>query len=158
MRVEQLMSRPVQSCTAADSLAKAAELMWHNDCGCLPVVSGDGAGKLAGIVTDRDICMHALFKDRPLSELTVSQAMTTEVSVCHPEDELSKAEKVMREARVRRVPVVDAADAIVGMLTLADLAQEAVRELPSNRHEVFESEIADTLAAICRPPHKELAA
>ena len=64
MRVEQLMSRPVHCCRPEDTLACAAQLMWDHDCGCVPVVAADGTG-LAGIITDRDICMCAYFQNKP---------------------------------------------------------------------------------------------
>jgi len=77
MRVEDIMSRKVTSCTASDSLERAAKLMWEQDCGCLPVCAReDGADCTVGIITDRDICMHALFRGKPLGELRVEQAMT----------------------------------------------------------------------------------
>ncbi|MGD8325211.1 MAG: CBS domain-containing protein [Gammaproteobacteria bacterium] len=152
------MSRTVQSCRCTDTVARAAQLMWEFDCGCLPVVSEDGAGLITGVVTDRDICMCALFRNAPLREIPVSEAMAREVLVCHPGDSLDEAELIMREARVRRLPVADETGALVGMLSLADLAQEAVRELVTSKADISEADVGDTLAAICCPPHKELAA
>ena len=158
MRVEQLMPRPVQSCRHSDTLARAAQLMWDFDCGCLPVVSDPRSKRIAGILTDRDICMCALFKNKPLHEIQVSEAMAKEVLVCQTSDDLGQAELIMREARVRRVPVTDDDGALVGMLSLADLAHEAAREVDTSRHDITEMDVGDTLAAICTPSHKELAA
>jgi CBS domain-containing protein len=158
MRVEQIMARPVQCCRPEDTLAHAARLMWDHDCGCLPVVSGDGVTCVVGVITDRDICMHALFQGKGLQQLRVSDAMARQVQVCHPAESLADAENRMRQARIRRLPVVDEHDALVGMISLADLAQEAVRERSAAAPEVTETEVGDTLAAICEPQHRQLVA
>lgn len=65
MRVDDLMTKQVFSCRPEDSLEHAAQLMWDHDCGCLPVCAGasNGAGKTIGVITDRDICMNALFRE-----------------------------------------------------------------------------------------------
>jgi len=158
MRIERIMARPVQCCRPQDTLAHAAQLMWDHDCGCLPVCGGDGVTRVVGVITDRDICMHALFQSKPLQALRVSDAMAKQVQVCRPGDSPADAEKTMREARIRRLPVVDEQDSLVGMISLADLAQEAARERTASRQEITETEVGDTLAAICEPLHRQLAA
>ncbi len=158
MRVEQIMARPVQFCGPEDSLAHAAQLMWEHDCGCLPVVAGGAGGSVAGMITDRDICMCALFQKRPLEDLRVSTAMAKQVQVCRPYDDLRSAEETMRAARIRRLPVVDDDGVLIGMISLADLAQEALRERDSSKREISEKAVGHTLAAICRAQHRELAA
>ena len=158
MRVEQIMARPVQFCRPEDSLAHAAQLMWDHDCGCLPVLAGDAGTGVAGMITDRDICMCALFEKRPLEDLRVSTAMAKQVQLCRPYDDLRKAEKIMRTALIRRLPVVDDDGVLVGMISLADLAQEALRERDTTKREISEKAVGHTLAAICRAQHRELAA
>jgi CBS-domain-containing membrane protein len=156
MRVEQIMARPAQYCRTEDTLA--AQLMWDHDCGCLPVSGGDGATRVVGMITDRDICMCALFHNEPLQNLRVSHAMARQVQACKPGDSLADAERTMRAARIRRLPVVDDDGTLVGMISLADLAQEASRESTATTQEISETEVGDTLAAICRPLHRELVA
>jgi CBS domain-containing protein len=73
----------------------------------------------------RDICMCAFFQHRPLSDLRVSEAMSKQVKACKASDAPSIAEKIMSDGRIRRLPVVDERDALVGMISLADLAREA---------------------------------
>lgn len=153
MRVEQLMSKQVVSCSAEDSLARAAQLMWENDCGCLPVCAGagDGANIVKGVITDRDICMSALFRGQPLSALQVADAMSRQAQVCEPSDSPAEVERMMREARIRRVPVVDAQGSLLGIITLADLAREAERESTLPSRAITGNEIGMTLASICQP-------
>jgi CBS domain-containing protein len=158
MRVDQIMARPAQCCRPDDTLARAAQLMWDQDCGCLPVAGGNGVDRVVGIITDRDICMSALFQGKPLGQLRVSDAMSKQVEVCRPADSLASAEETMREARIRRLPVVESDGALVGMISLADLAQEAARERTAAKHEITEGEVAGTLAVICEPLHRQIAA
>lgn len=153
MRVEDLMTRKIQSCRPDDTLDRVAQLMWDYDCGCMPVCapSGNGANHTIGMITDRDICMHALFQGKALRELHVGDAMTKEVRSCRQGDSLSQAERIMSEGRIRRLPVVDDGGGLVGMISLADLAREAARELGTSRKDVTEAEIGDTLAMITQP-------
>lgn len=158
MRIDQIMSREVWTCRQEDSLERAAQLMWDHDCGCLPVVSGNGITRVAGLITDRDICMCALFQRKPLANLGVSEAMSKQVRACKGSDSVSAAEKAMREARIRRLPVLDDAGALVGMISLSDLAREAESEIGEAKPEITETEIGGTLAAICHPGANTLAA
>ena len=160
MRVQDLMTQQVQSCRPEDSLESAAQMMWDHDCGCIPVCTGgnNGARQMMGVITDRDICMHSLFQGKTLRDLRVSDAMAKEVRVCRPDDSLAQAEKTMREARIRRLPVVDEKGGLIGMISLADLAREAARERTRPRKDITETEVGDTLAAICETPNQSLAA
>ncbi len=153
MRVQDLMTKQVYCCRPEDSLEKAAQLMWDHDCGCIPVCAGgNGASNTIGVVTDRDICMNALFRGQPLRELRVGDAMAKEIRVCHPDDTLAAAERTMRDAQIRRLPVVDDTGALLGIISLADLAREAARERSNHHRKVTETEVGDTLAGICESP------
>jgi CBS-domain-containing membrane protein len=95
--------------------------------------------------------MCALFQGEPLRDLRVADAMARQLVACHPGDALAQAETAMRKAQIRRMPVVDEENALVGIVSLADLAREADREQTAPHPEVTEEEVADTLAAICVP-------
>ncbi len=158
MRVEELMTRHVTTCKADDTLDRAARLMWDYDCGCLPVCAGDGLNRVLGMITDRDICMSAMIQGKQLHELHVSDAMAKQVRVSRLGDSLVDAERMMRGAQIRRLPVIDEQGALAGMITLADLAREAEREQTSETQQVTGDEIGVTLASICQPPHRQLVA
>jgi CBS domain-containing protein len=149
MKVEQLMTKEVACCRPDDSLDDAARIMWERDCGFVPVTEGEGR-HVVGVVTDRDLCMAAYFRGASLKAIPVREVMSTGVRSCRPGDEVSEAEATMRAAQVHRLPVVDDADQLLGLLSLADLAREAAREAGSRRREVTEAEIGGTLAAIRR--------
>ncbi|MFZ1123185.1 MAG: CBS domain-containing protein [Candidatus Binataceae bacterium] len=127
MKVEQIMNRNVKVCRPQDSLNKAAQLMWDEPCGAVPVV--DDQRKPVGFLTDRDICMAAYTQGKPLEELRVETAMARKVVSCVAEDELGAAAGLMRQHRTRRLPVIDRNGALVGLLSLDDLACEAARAL-----------------------------
>jgi CBS-domain-containing membrane protein len=159
MHVEDIMSKNVQSCRPNDTLQHAAQLMWEHDCGCLPVcMPGDGTQRTVGVITDRDICMRAMFSSKPLQELRVEEAMARQVLTCQPSDTLDHAEKVMRGGRVRRLPVVSEEGALAGLISLADLAREAMHESVQRHKNLTETDVGDTLATICTRPVQSLSA
>jgi CBS domain-containing protein len=150
MQIERLMSRNVQYCSPDDTLDRAAQLMWEFDCGSLPVCTTNGAPRVVGMITDRDICMSALFEGKPLHDLRVSNAMSRRALSCRPSDQPARVERVMRERQIRRVPVTDESRNLLGIVSLADLARAAQRQ--SETAGVTETDVGDTLAAICTPP------
>ena len=100
MKVEQIINRSVKSARPKDSLNHAAQLMWNHSCGALVVV--DAHSKPIGF-TDRDICMAAYTRGKPLAELTVEGAMAGRIECCHADDELTAAMEVMQARHVRRL-------------------------------------------------------
>jgi CBS domain-containing protein len=147
VRVDQLMSHPVVTCRTDDNLNSVAALMWDHDCGVVPIV--DEAGRLAGILTDRDICMAAYTQGRRLHEIPVASVMSRQVHVCRPDDPIARAEESMELHQVRRIPVVDGVGRPVGLLSLNDLARQSAQASASQRGLLMG--FARTLAAICRP-------
>jgi CBS domain-containing protein len=149
MKVEQLMTRNVRTCRSSDPLERAAQLMWEQDCGIVPVTAeGNGSGRVVGMITDRDVCMAAYTQGRRLAEIPVSSAMSRELFSCRPTDSLAVALKVMETNQVHRLPVVDRDDQVVGLLSLADIAREARREHGITPAEVSDVAVAEALEAI----------
>jgi len=149
MKIEQVMSREVVVCAEHDSLHRAAELMWENDCGCLPVIAVNGDGTLAGMITDRDIAMAAYIQGKPLTAIQVSDVFSRNVIVCHAEDDVKQAEVLMRDHQVRRLPVVDAKHKVVGIVSLNDLVRQAVR----SHEQPALSAVVETISSVSRPRH-----
>jgi CBS-domain-containing membrane protein len=142
MRVEETMTREVLVCAPADNLNRAAQLMWENDFGCVPVVEGDF--KVVGMLTDRDICMAAYAQGANLHGMQVSSAMSREVFSCQPSDELIIAQQAMRSHHVRRLAVLGANGKLVGIISFSDIARAAQRDGAGKA----KAEVADTLAAV----------
>jgi CBS domain-containing protein len=145
--VAEVMHRGARTCAPTDSLKEAAKIMWEEDCGAVPVVGTDG--RLAGMVTDRDICMAAYLRDQPLAECTVADVMATAPIVTRPGEPVDKAEAAMSDHRIRRLPVVSADGQITGILSLNDLALAARRSADRQKEKGLTSAaIVATLAAI----------
>jgi CBS domain-containing protein len=143
MRVREIMSSPVHTCSAQDTLDKAARLLWVNDCGILPVV--DKNGRVGAAITDRDICMGAYTRGGRLADLRVADSMSRRLITCKPDDDLTVAAQLMSEHRVRRLPVVDEQGKLCGVLSLNDLARAA----PKNA--AVGGLALQTLTAVCEP-------
>ncbi|WP_158002541.1 CBS domain-containing protein [Methyloterricola oryzae] len=143
------MTKDVQCCRPDDSLELATQMMWDHDCGCLPVCTDNGEKRVVGMLTDRDIALCALFEGMPLRDLRVSQAMAKELRTCLPSQSLADAEKIMSDGKVRRLPVLDKQQGLVGIISLADLAQEAAREQTTSSKNITDGDVSNTLAAIC---------
>jgi CBS-domain-containing membrane protein len=145
MRIEDLMTHAVHTCFARDTLEQVAHAMWDCDTGCLVVI--DDYRRPIGIVTDRDVAMTAYRQAAPLRSLHASDAMSTDLVTCYPGTTVRELEHQMQVAQLRRVPVIDTAGILVGIVTLSDLAQSAqlsstpMNELPG---------VATTLAIVTR--------
>lgn len=137
MKVREAMTRLVDSIRADQTIAEAAILMAERDIGALPVLA---QGKLAGIVTDRDLVIRGVAEQLP-SDTPLSDVMTAKVHCCYPDDDIDDALRIMADEQVRRVPVCDGSGMLVGMITLADAA----------RHDHRRKDVALTLSDICQP-------
>ena len=150
MQVQQIMTHDVKSVRPGDNLDGAARVLWENDCGCVPVI--DDVSKVIGMLTDRDICMAAYFQGRPLREIDVRTAMSKTIYATKPDDTLVAAEGMMQARQVRRLPVVDSAGLLAGLLSLSDLARAAAREGKARgRKELSDAEVSATLASVSEP-------
>ena len=156
MRIEQLMTKNVASCGPDESLDRAAQLMWERDCGFIPVVEKGDSQRVLGVLTDRDACMAAYTRGQAFPQIRVGDVMSKKVRSCKPTDDLAAAEEAMCEAQIHRLPVVDDADQLLGVISLADIAREAGRETGEKRPQVSVAEIGETLARIRQP--REIAA
>lgn len=119
--VRQLMTKLVSTVHAADPLHRAAKLMNDRDCGCVLVVDDDHS--VIGIITDRDVALAALEEQLPLKAIPSAAAMTHHPVVIRADDTLEEAMRLMRTQQVRRLPVVDADERLIGLLTLGDIVR-----------------------------------
>jgi CBS domain-containing protein len=147
MKVGELMTHPVHTCSPDDTLHTAARLMWEHDCGSIPVVDRDG--RVIAMLTDRDICMAAYTQGRPLSSVQVRSAMSRSLFSCSPDATVGDAESIMRASQVRRLPVIDAENRLVGIISLGDIARTAGVQRARRKKAVNYSEVGETLDAIC---------
>jgi CBS domain-containing protein len=150
MKVKDVMTPKVRTCFMSDNLTAATQLMWENDCGCVPVLNEHA--QVVGMVTDRDICMAVFLQGASMSEIKVSTVMSKQLFVCTSDDDLSAAEKIMIEKKVRRLPVLDMQARLVGLLALSDIATRADQEYAQRTmtRTVTDAEVARLAAAVSR--------
>jgi len=122
-RAADLMTRNIATVHPNDRIEYAAQLMGQCDCGAVPVV--DRQGRMIGMVTDRDIAIRIVGNGVDTMRARVGDCMTDEVFACHVNDSLDDCMRMMKHHQIRRVPVIDDRDRIVGIISQADLAQHA---------------------------------
>jgi CBS domain-containing protein len=123
MTVKDVMTIRVATCQRETNLAEASALMWDNDCGVLPVLSE--TGELAGIVTDRDICIALGTRNVRSSDLSVRDLIKDHTAVCKSSDDINTALQTMCEAKIRRLPVVNDDALLEGILSMDDVVLKA---------------------------------
>ena len=105
------------------SLREVARIMREENTGIVPVC--DAGGALLGVVTDRDIVMRTLANDTSPDQATAGDVMTDDVEAVTPDEELRDVVHLMGERQVRRIPVVERGDRLVGIISMADVATRA---------------------------------
>lgn len=117
MKVEKVMTTDVGFCGLEDDLSKVVETMRHKDCGVVPVV--DTENRLAGVITDRDVCLAV--GGKKLSAVKAGEIIDGETISCAPGDKIKSVLKKMRKHRLKRLPVVGQTGEIVGILSITDV-------------------------------------
>jgi CBS domain-containing protein len=121
-KCEKVMTKKTVCCLPNDTVAKAAQLMKRENVGAIPVIENQQTQKLVGIVTDRDLALKIVAVGRDAKSTQVGAVMTRKVVTCHPEDDLQKALDAMSEHQLRRIPIVDKDNKILGIIAQADVA------------------------------------
>lgn len=145
MNVRDLMAKKVRTCLATHPLTEAARIMWEHDVGAVPVV--DTEGRLVGMITDRDICMHAYLSGNRLGDDEVITAMSGDRLVTvQPDDEVEAVARSMELNQLRRLPVTKDGK-LMGVISLADLARASGGRRPG----LEPLGLARAMAGIARP-------
>lgn len=118
MKIRDVMSKDVQVARPTDTLQDVANRMASGDFGFIPVADGE---RLVGTLTDRDIVVRAIAKGAGASALA-SEAMTAPVTTVLDSADLKVALEAMSSGRIRRLPVLDKHDRLVGVISLGDLS------------------------------------
>jgi CBS domain-containing protein len=125
-KVQDVMATSVTSIDASASLMEAAEMMRHANVGVLPVVGPDG--KVEGVITDRDLVVRAMARGADARTTRVGECQTRDLVCARPDWSLAEAMERMAECQVGRLPVVDAGDRLLGIVTLGSLALRSGQE------------------------------
>lgn len=144
MKVQDIMTQPPQTCHSDTDLALASRRMKETGYGTLAVM--DHHGRLAGILTDRDLALAIGDTRREAARVSVDKAMTHHVHTCRPGDDLHLALELMASARVRRLPVVDPEGDLRGIISIDDIILWGVQHGGVNM-----TELTTALRSICSP-------
>jgi CBS domain-containing protein len=123
-RVNEVMTRDPQCVTENDDIRQVAKLMLDCDCGAIPVVQSENDKKVIGMITDRDIVVRIVAAGKDASSAKVSEAMSRGAHTVREDASLDSVYSIMAKEQVRRVPVVDKDDRIIGIVAVADVANE----------------------------------
>jgi CBS domain-containing protein len=116
------MTKDPECCLPSDSVMKAAQLMKSEDVGPIPIVDDKDDMKLTGIVTDRDLAIKVVAEARDPRTTQVEEVMSEGLVTCRENDDVQSVLKLMQDNQVRRIPVVDKNDHLVGIIAQADVA------------------------------------
>ena len=136
MKCSELMTQDPSCCLPTDTVFEAAQLMKSEDVGPIPIVRDKEMKNLVGIVTDRDLALKVVAEGLDPTQTKIEEIMTTGVMTCGPGDDVSDVLKLMEQHHVRRVPIVDDKDCLVGIIAQADVATRIDRA--DKTHEVVE--------------------
>jgi CBS domain-containing protein len=139
LRCRDIMTRGVATCRHDTPISEVARLMRDQDTGAIPVL--DEQGKLCGIVTDRDLVVRGLTADKPEAQMRAEDCMSNDVYTANQNDRVVEVIHEMGDHQIRRIPVVDSRDRLVGIISTADIA------LQTNK----DRELADALEEISQP-------
>jgi len=121
-KCNEVMTKNPVCCLPNDMVAKVAQLMKSKDIGPVPIIENEQTKKLVGIVTDRDLALKIVAEGRDAKSTKAEEVMTRKVVTCRGEDDVQKALDAMSEHQLRRIPVVDNDNRIVGIIAQADVA------------------------------------
>jgi CBS domain-containing protein len=126
MTVKDVQTEQVVTCGLDTNLAAAIAILWENGCGALPVI--DDNGKVAGMLTDRHICIALGTRDTRPSDLAARDVMETRLATCKSSDHVRSALQIMRKAKVRRLPVVTEDGVVEGIVSIDDIVRNIRRD------------------------------
>jgi CBS domain-containing protein len=120
MRISDVMTRDVATVRPDQTAREAANFMLNSDAGSIPVTEGD---RLIGMITDRDIAVRGVAKGHG-PDTPVRDIMTSGIVCARESDSVEDVASKMSEAQVRRLPVIDDSEKLIGIVSLGDLSRE----------------------------------
>jgi CBS domain-containing protein len=137
--VADVMTRGVRTMAPSDSVVQAAQAMDELNVGVIPVCEGQ---KLVGMVTDRDIVVRGVAQQADPKALKLADVMSTNVRCAREDDDVDDILSEMANTQIRRMPVVDGRQQLIGIVTLGDIAAKDLGD---------EQELATSLSDISSP-------
>jgi CBS domain-containing protein len=123
--VADVMTRGVRTMSPSDTVVRAAQAMDELNVGVIPVCDGQ---KLVGMVTDRDIVVRGVAQAADPKTMKLADVMSTNVRCAKEDDDVDEVLSEMADTQIRRMPVVDGQQQLVGIITLGDIAAKGADE------------------------------
>ena len=121
-KCSDIMTEDLVYCLPEDPVSKVAQLMKKEDIGPVLIVDNEQTKTLVGIVTDRDLALKVVAEGRDPQTTKVEGVMTRKLVTCRADDDVENAMKAMAQYQLRRIPVVDDNNRLVGIISQADVA------------------------------------
>ena len=138
MKIREVMSQNPACCAPEDTAQHVAKTMCDLNVGSIPVVADQQSRTLVGMITDRDLCCSVLAQGLDSKTTRIQEFITYNPVSCREGENIEKCERVMQEHQIRRVPVVDGENRVIGIVAQADVA---LKERPEKVHKTV-SEIS----------------
>lgn len=122
MKAQDIMTPNPECVTSSDSVQTAARIMRDSDVGIVPVIDDATTRRLRGVITDRDIAVRCIAEGRD-GNCSVSDLMSADLVTARADDDVSKLMDRMKDEQIRRIPIVDDNNCLVGIVAQADLAR-----------------------------------
>ena len=142
MKCKDVMSKNIKWASPESTIKEAVNIMEQENCGAVPVV--DQNMRIKGIVTDRDITLFTILQHKDPDTTQLKEFMSKDVITCLEEEDFHDLLTRMKEYQIRRIPIVNKENQLVGMVSLGDVAVK----VPQEEHEAFEA-----LERISEPVH-----
>lgn len=123
MKARDIMTPNPRVVTPEDTVSKAAQLMRTLDVGMIPIVDDAQGMRLKGVITDRDIAVRHVAEGHG-DDCRVSEHMSEDLTSATPDDDVDEVMERMQRAQLRRIPVVEDGDRLVGIIAQADVATD----------------------------------
>jgi len=123
MKLSEIMTPKVEIISPECTLQEAAQKMRSLDVGALPI--HDGADRLAGMITDRDLVVHAIAEGADVKTRSVKDFMTSPIVYCFEDQSVEEAARIMEVKQIRRLVVLNRKKRLVGVVSLGDLVCKA---------------------------------
>ncbi len=143
LKVRDIMKIDAAFCQTTDNLMRVADTMRQRDCGIVPIV--DENKKLVGVLTDRDLCLVVVARNRKASDIEALEIIKGKVVACAAEDKLEDALRKMRRHQIKRLVVVGEENELIGIFSITDVLP-FVRKNKSLKKKIYA-----TLKAIFKP-------
>ena len=114
MKIREIMSREPACCLLSDTAQVVAKILCDRNIGSMPVVADQQSLKLVGMITDRDLCCSVIAQGLDPKTTKIEKLISLAPFTCRDGENIETCERLMQEHQVRRVPIVDAEDRVIG--------------------------------------------